>query len=523
MTLLLAVFTLLSRLVGFVRDLILASTFGADKQLDTYNAAFSVPDFMFNFFIFGTLTVAFLPIFNRDLIYDKVRAKEFASVVYTLSVLAISVLSLIVFIFTPALIRFLFPAFGGQQIDLTIIMTRVMLFSPVLFTASNIAAILLQSNNKFLPTAISPIFYNLGIIAGAVLFSKYFGVVGLAFGVILGALMHAFINILPLRRLAWQIRVSFNFKMAELKELWRLYLPRLFAFDTFYISLIISILVAQFLAEGSITVFKFASNLEAVPIGIFALSFAVAAFPSLSQAWAAKHIEDFKGIIRHSSIQILFFIIPLSALMFVLRAQIVRLVYGHGKWGWDETFLTAQTLGFLVISLFAQGLLPLFAESFYATHNTVIPVAVSIITALVNIVLAIVLAEAYGVVGLAAAASISAVVSFSLLFIFLRLRIGRLGGLVIAERVLKILIATGIAAIGAYATLYAVAPVVGTSTSVGVFIQALLASLVGLILYMIAALLLALPEARAAVSRTAGFVARITRPLNEIISYVERL
>ncbi|OGE84654.1 MAG: murein biosynthesis integral membrane protein MurJ [Candidatus Doudnabacteria bacterium RIFCSPHIGHO2_02_FULL_46_11] len=520
-TLVLAIFTLLSRLLGLVRDLILAGTFGVGAELDTYNAAFRIPDFLFNFFILGTLTVAFLPIFNRDLMVDKERAERFAGAVYALSVAGMAVVSVLVFAFASPLVQGLFPSFSPEQQALTAKMTRLMLLSPILFTASNMAAVLLQSFNKFLPTALAPILYNFGIIIGALVFSQYLGLMGLAYGVILGAIMHAVANIVPLKTLPLKLYFSFNTKLVEFKELWRLYLPRLFAFDTFYLSLFIATLVAQGLAAGSITAFTFAHVLYGVPAGIFAISFAVAAFPALSQAWAVRQYQDFKSIVWRTSLQILYFIVPISALMFIMRLQIVRLVYGRERVGWEETILIAQTLGVLLISLFAQSLIPLLARSFYATHNTAIPVLVSLITTAINVILAIRLSQTYGVVGIGIATTIAAITGFIILLFLLRLRVGRVGALTITERLLKILISTIVAATGAYAALYTVAPAVNTGTALGIFIQISVATVLALIIYLITGLLLNLPEAKTVVRRTGSWLKALARPVDALVSYIE--
>ena len=519
---LLAVFTLLSRLLGLVRDRILAGNFGAGVELDSYTAAFSIPDFLFNLLIFGTLTAAFVPIFSRDLVQDREKAANFASVVYTVSVSAIFLLAVILFILAPQLVGLVFSRFSPEKQALTAQMARIMMFSPVLFTASNLAALLLQAHNRFLPTAISPILYNLGIIAGAVWFSGSLGIVGVAYGALLGAILHTLFNLISLKTIALRLRFVLAFGMAEMKELWRLYLPRLFAFDTFYIGLVVSLLVSQRLADGSLTIIKLASNAQAVPIGIFALSFVVAAFPNLSQTWALAHRDDFKRILVLTATQILFFVVPLSLLMFIMRAQIVRLLFGGPRFTWEDTYLTAQTLGVMVLSLFAQSLIPLLAKSFYATYNTKIPVFVSLFTAGLNVILAFVLSDYFGVVGIGLAMSAASLVGFVLLFVLLRRRVGRLNGWLVAERVLKILIASIVAATAAFAALYAVAPLLNTHTFFGLLLQTAAAAAVGLILYLIAGLLLNLAETRSFLSHGRAWLLRLLRPLNALVSYAER-
>lgn len=512
-TLILAVFTLLSRLVGAARDVIFASTFGAGSFLDTYQAAFRIPDFITNFFILGTLSVSFLPVFNKLLVRNQERARELSNAIFSISVSAVAAFCFLVFLFTPFVIDIIAPGFSGSQRETAVLFTRILLISPVIFTASSLASVILQSYHKFLPTALAPIFYNLGIISGALFFYKIFGPVGLMYGVVLGAAAHLAINLWPVFKLPIRPKISFNLGLPELKEVWRLYKPRLLALDNLQVSLLIGTIIGSTLAAGSISVFNLAENLQAAPLGIFALSFAVAAFPKLSKTWAQGNIEEFKNTIVKTSIQILFFIVPISAMLFIMRAQAVRLLYGHGQFDWQDTIFTAQTLGVLALSGFAQSLSPLLARAFYAAHNTFIPVVVSIVTMVSNVALALIFSRLWGVIGLGAAASVAAVISFFMLFILLQKRLGSVRSAPATESVLKILIASSFAATFSYASLYAVAPVANMATSLGILIQMAAAASVGLAVYLITGLLLNLREARAFAQTLKLALLRIGRPI----------
>lgn len=517
-TLILAIFTLLSRVVGAARDIIFASSFGAGEFLDTYQAAFRIPDFITNFFILGTLSVSFLPVFNKLLVRNEERARQLSNTIFSISIVGVSVLCFLVFLFTPFVLNLVAPGFEGEQRELAILFTRILLISPIIFTASSLSSVILQSYHRFIPTALAPIFYNFGIILGSLVFYKFFGPVGLMVGVIVGALAHLAINFIPVSKLPIRPKISFNFSLPELKEVWRLYKPRLLALDNLQVSLLIGTAIGSTLAAGSISIFNLAENLQAAPLGIFALSFAVAAFPQLSKTWAHGNVEEFKNTIVKTSIQILFFIIPISVLVFILRAQFVRLLYGHGQFDWQDTILTAQTLGVLALSAFAQGLTPLLARAFYAAHNTLIPVVVSVISMISNVVLAIVFSKLWGVIGLGVSASVAAVISFTLLFILLQKRLGSVRGIPATESVLKILIAATFAATFAYASLYAIAPVLDTATTIGILIQMVVASAVGVAIYLVTGLLLNLREARALTETVRLAVLRIAKPITAFVN-----
>jgi putative peptidoglycan lipid II flippase len=423
----------------------------------------------------------------------------------------------LLFFATPVLTDLVVPGFNATQRQLTIQLTRIMILSPVFFTGGVIASVLLQSYNRFLATSLAPILYNLGIIFGATVLYKWMGPTGLACGVILGALMHMVIQLWDMRKLPIKLNLSFNTNLKSVREVWKMYLPRLFFFDISQISLLISSIIGSYLAAGSISIFSQASNLQAVPLGIFAISFAVAAFPGLSKSWADNNIDYFKKLLSTTTVQILFFIVPLSALMIILRAQIVRIFLVHGqRLGWQEIILTAQTLGILSIALIAQSLTALLSRGFYATHNTVSPVIVSVFTAIVNILLAILLSKHWGVLGLAAATTISSVLNFTLLAVLSRLKMGKVFEFAVLESSLKIFIAAVFAASSAYATLYAVSPVINTSTILGLIIQTLCATGFGLVVYLIIGLLLNLHEARSFVRTLQLWLSKLARPLSAV-------
>jgi putative peptidoglycan lipid II flippase len=225
-------------------------------------------------------------------------------------------------------------------------------------------------------------------------------------------------------------------------------------------------------SEGSISVFNFANNLQSFPVGVFGLSFAISSFPFLAEAFSKNDALSFKNYFSQTFSKILFFIIPASMLLLIERAQIVRLILGTGKFDWEDTYLTAQSLGFFSIGLFAQALIPLVARAFYSIQDTKTPVIIGIISVVVNIIASLLLIKPLGIMGLAFAFSIASFVNILLLLVMLRLKVGDLNDSEILISTLKIIFISLVMGAVAYLALNIIAPLVNMRTFWGIFTQA---------------------------------------------------
>lgn len=496
-------FTLASRLAGLVRDRLFASQFGAGDVLDAYYAAFRVPDFVFNLLILGTLSIAFIPVFSELLMLDKQKANRTANTILNSTLILMSVVCLVLYIFVEPLTKALVPGFSGNKLLDTVALTRLFLLSPVIFTVSNVFTSMLNAQKKFLIVGLAPVLYNLGIIFGLLTLYPAYGIIGLGYGVILGALLHLSIQIPQAILLGFRWRWVLDFKDAAFKKMTRLFVPKIFGLDNSQISLLIGSVIGSLLASGSIAILNLANNLQAVPLGIFALSISVAAFPQLSESFAQKDNQGFLRTLSKSLIQISFFIIPIAVTILLLRAHIVRLVYGAGNFSWDDTILTFKTLGIFATSLFSQSLAPLLARSFYARQNTIIPVIINSFIMILNTALAYFLGKAYGVIGIAAGFSIASVFNLILLFAalhyFLRRDIEadelKFSELKIFKQIGKIASAALASGFAMYGALYAIEPFVNTRTVLGLLLQAGAAGLVGSVIYLMMASRLGLKQA----------------------------
>lgn len=500
--------SLLSRLVGLMRDRLFASHFGAGDTLDIYYAAFRIPDFVFNLLVLGTLSVAFIPVFTELLIQDRERAYKNANTILNFSFLIMAAACLFLLVFARPLTKLLVPGFVGQKFENTVLLTRIFLISPVIFTLSNVFSSILNAQKKFLVVGVAPILYNLAIIFGLLILYPKFGITGLGLGVVLGAALHLLVQVPEVVKSGFSWQPILDLKDQALHKIAKLFVPRIFGLDNSQISLIIGSVVGSILASGSIAIFNLANNLQTVPLGVFAISYAIAAFPLLSEHYARKDERGFTYTLSETLIQMLFFIIPISILLLLFRAHIVRLIFGAGKFNWQDTILTFNTLGVFSFSLFGQALTPLLARAFYARQNTTIPVGVSLLTMALNAILAYHFGLIYGIVGVAAAFSIASVLNALILFFIMRYQLAKsdLDSLgkhylqafdhQIISSLFKIILASCFMGAAGYGTLYAVAPFVNTHTGLGLLIQAALAGLVAVVVFLVFAAYLSLPQGK---------------------------
>jgi putative peptidoglycan lipid II flippase len=480
---LIAFFSIISKLLGFLRDRLLASYFGAGEILDSYYAAFKLPDLIFNTLVLGALASAFIPIFTKVWLEDKDKAIRLSNTILNYLLGALIVLAALIFIMAPYLMKFIVPGFGSEQLSMTITFTRIMLLSIVFFGLSNVFGGILNSLKKFFSFSLAPVFYNLGIIFGITVFYPAMGIVGLAWGVVFGSLLHFLIQLPETLRSGWKYRFLWRIT-AEVKRILKLMLPRTLGLAAGQLNQVIITMVASTLMAGSIAIFNLANNLQSFPISIFGVSLAIAVFPVFSEALARADKDKFRQTFSIHFRRVIFLVIPASVFILLLRAQIVRVILGSGNFDWADTYYTAQVLGWFMVSLFAQSLIPMLARSFYALEDTKTPVVISLVAIAINIIGSIFLGRRFGVEGLALAFSVAAIVNMLLLLMALRIKVGYLDDKKIIWSTFKISCNSIAAGLAVYGMLRVMAELVDTRTFIGIFTQGLVSGLVGVIVYL---------------------------------------
>ncbi len=487
--------SLASRLVGLLRDRILAATFGAGDVLDAYYAAFRIPDFLYNLVILGALSAAFIPIFTE---YLETRTKEemwrLAGRVLSVISVVMGVACLVLFLFAPAIVPLTVPGFSGEKLQATIALSRIMLFSTFFLALSAVMGGVLQSMRRFFAFSLAPVLYNIGIIFGAVVLVPFLGIIGLGVGVVIGALFHFTVQYFVAKGLGMRFWHAPTFRDSGVRRMLALMAPRTAGLAVAQVNLIVILAFASSLSKGSVTVLNFAMNLQYVPIGLFAISFAVAAFPKLSRHASSNDAPAFRQALHDATRMILFLILPSAALLIVLRAQIVRILLGAGAFDWDATIRTADALAIFAFSLLPQALYPLYARAFYALQETWRPFFIGVAMEVANLFLAWQLYGRFGVAGLALAFSLASWFGIGLMFWQLRRKTGSLG--------LRMLLPSyGIAILGSIVLMtsaYLIRTMIGTwiplRTLWQVVLQAGCAAMVGCAGFIGIAILLRSPE-----------------------------
>lgn len=478
-----------SRLIGLVRDRMLASTFGAGDVLDTYYAAFRLPDFIFNILVLGALSSSFIPIFLQYWHSQdgdrRAEAWRITNTVLNLLLVTLVGFSIVAFLLAPWLMHWLVPGFSAEKREATTLLTRIMLGSIIFFGVSNVLSGLLNSFRRFLAFSLAPIMYNVGIIFGIYVLVPRWGSAGLAIGVVLGAATHMLVQLPTAWRLGWRYRWHIDFNHPGVKKIWRLMIPRTLGLAVVQINQMITNVIASTLAVGSVAVFNLADNLQSFPINVFGVSLAVSAFPVFSRAFAEQDTVGFVGHFSESFRRILYLIIPASIAILLLRAQIVRLILGTGNFNWTDTVLTAQTLGIFAVSLFSESLIPLMARSFYAFHDTKTPVLISGIAVALNVSLGFWLSRSFGIIGLVSGFAIASILNMMLLLATLRVRFGDLDDIKIIRSTVKIIFGSIVLGGVIQIMKYAIAPMVDMHTFFGVLIQTVVALVAGGLAYLL--------------------------------------
>lgn len=480
----LAIASLLSSMLGLLRDRILTANFGTGGILDGYFMAFKIPDLLYNFLILGTLSISFIPIFTEYLTKGKKdEAWRIANSVLNTTLIVVGVFSIALVIFAPFFVGLVAPGFSGEKYDSTVKLMRLVALSPIIFSVSSIFTSILNSFKRFFIASLAPIVYNLGIIIGVVFLYPKMGVWGLGVGVLVGALFHLLIQLPAAIKSGYRYQGVIEIS-SGIKEIWKMYLPKIFLIDISQVSLFVGSIIAS-TQDKAVSIFNLAYNLNSLPIGLFAVSFVVVVFPKLSEMYAQDNLAGFKKQFCETLTQILFLILPISFMLFALRAQAVRLVYGTGKFTWEDTQLTLATLGFFAISLFSQGLISLINRSFFARHNTKTPMMVGIGITILNVILSINLVKtSLGITGLALAFSISSILNFLILGGILYYKLGGFDGRELARSISKIIIASLVMVVAVQVVKIFIGKNIDLDTFMEVFIQTLASGAVGVLVYL---------------------------------------
>ena len=424
--------TVLSRIMGMVRDMVVSRLFGAGLATDAFFAAFQIPNMLRRFFAEGALTSAFVPTFAEYYTQqDEQETRDLANTCFTLLTVIMAVLTILGIIFSPAIVGLMFPGFRelSGKFDLTVLLNRMMF--PYIFFISLVALCMgiLNTVRHFFTPAISTVFLNIAMILCAVFLHDRFQVpiLSLAVGVLVGGLLQLLLQLPTLYRKGFGIRPRFDFRHPAVRRIALLMGPSVFGVGVYYINLTVSNILASLLPQGSVSYLYYAQRLFEFPQGIITVSVAQAVLPSMSRQAAAGELEQLKESLRFGLKITLFITIPAMVGLMVCATPIFSLLFMGGEFDYAKAVKSAEALRYYSLGLAVVALVRVLIPAFYALKDTRTPVVTAFIAFLLNAAFSLMLMGQLLHGGLALATTLSAGGNMALLLLLLRRKIGPFG------------------------------------------------------------------------------------------------
>jgi putative peptidoglycan lipid II flippase len=434
-TVLLAVAVMLSRVIGYVREMYIAWAFGAGPQTDAYVAGFTIPDWLNYLVAGGTASITFVAIYTRFLAEKKEHeAQKTFSVIITVMTAVLGLGVVLAEIFTPQIERHWFSGFSPEQLELCVHLTRILLPAQIFFYVGGVVSAVLLSRRLFLFPAFGPLLYNVFIILGGVLLSRSLGIASLAWGALAGSIVGPFlINAIGAVRVGTGYSISFDIRNAAFREWVRLSIPLMLG-----VSLVTADdWILRYFASGGvgdIARLNYAKRLFAVPIAVLGQATGQASLPFFARLFGEKKLEEFAAVVSGSIYRIVAASLLATSLMMATALPLIDLVYRRGRFLFSDSQQTASYFFIFSISLAFWAAQGLYARAFYAAGNTLTPMLASTLITAASIPLYSALWRAFSTVGLAVASDVGIVANTAALAILLhRRRLVRLGELQWAE------------------------------------------------------------------------------------------
>lgn len=437
-------FFVLSRALGLVREVVIGAQFGTSAELDSYLAAFRVPDLLFQLMAGGALASAFIPTFSVRLTRGgRAAAWRLASIVLNLVVVVMTLAAIVAMIVAPWLVdNILAPGFTPGQQALTVQLMRILMVSTILFAVSGLVMGALNAVQHFLLPAAAPVVYNLAIIAGALFLSPTMGVRGLAVGVLIGAAGHLLIQVPGLIHVGARYWPVLDRHDPGVREIAILMGPRVLGLAAVQLNFWVNTALASTLSPGHLAALSYGWLLMLLPQGVFAQAVATVAFPTFATQVANGDLGAMRRTFGMTLRSIVFFTMPATVGLILLATPLVTALFQRNAFTAESTALVVTALQFYTLGLVAHSVVEIVARAFYALHDTATPVSVGIGAMFVNVVLSFLLLIPMAQGGLALANSIATTLEMVLLLWLLRRRLGGLSGRGLSGAVLRMALAS---------------------------------------------------------------------------------
>ena len=425
--------TLVSRVVGFVRDIVVALVFGAGPVTDAFFVAFRIPNILRRLLAEGALSTAMIPVFSEYLVTrSRPEVLRMLRAVLALALVALGVAVLLGIATAPWIVKVIAPGIADDPArgGLAVLLTRVMFPYVVLVGLAALAAGALNAQGRFFVSALGPAVQNVGMIVAIPLLASRVDppILSLAIGVLLGGVGQVLVQLPSLHRCGLLVLPASEFRHPALARLVRLLLPAVFGLAAVQVMVFVNTLLASLLRPGSISYLYYADRVMEFPLGVFGIALASASLPVMARQAAASETRGVTDTLNFSLRLAVYVSLPAMAGLVVLRTPIIRVLFERGKFGLAETAATADALAWYAIGLVAFAGSRIAAQVFYALGEAGTAVRLGIVAVGANVLAALVMMAPLGHAGLAGASSVGAYVNLVALLWVARRRLGPLGG-----------------------------------------------------------------------------------------------
>jgi putative peptidoglycan lipid II flippase len=441
--------TFASRILGLIRESVIAYLFGAGLSADAFFVAFRIPNMLRRLLAEGSLSASFIPVFTE---YRQQRGKrqawELASTAISIASVILVLVAIAGIVAAPLIVKFIAPGFKAveNKQQLTILLTRIIF--PYIFCIGLAALFMgiLNSLHHFFAPALSPALLNICIITSALYLAPRLAepVVALAIGVVLGGVVQLVFQLPYLKQKGMRFRFSFDFKHPGVRRVGQLMLPAMLGLAVYEVNGLVDTLLASFLPPGSVSYLNYGNRLVQFPLGLFGIALGTAILPTLSRQAANGDLEHLKDTFSLGLRLVLFVSTPAMVGLMILGEPIIQLLFQRGEFGYSATVASTQALFYYAVGLCAYAGVKVTVPVFYALQDTKTPVKISIVAMIVNIFLNLILMVPLKHGGLALATALSSMLNMGWLIVNMRRRLGRLGGKKIFASFIRIALASAV-------------------------------------------------------------------------------
>lgn len=506
--------TLVSRLIGFVREMLMAHYFGAGAQMGAYRAAYILPNIFRDLLADVAISSAFIPVFSAYLGKgDRRNAWEVASTVINLMILILGAVTALGMVFTPQLVPLVAPGYVAKPATFgyTVILARIVFMALVFMGLSGVIMGILNSQGHFSAPALAPVIFNIFIILGIVFLAPKMGIISLALGVVAGSVAQLIFQIPYLRRYGWGYRFRLNLKHPGVRQVGALLIPVMISLGASEINITIDTRFASEIGESAVAALGYAIRLWTLPLGMFAIAISTVLFPTFARQADSGDIDDLRSTLSLGLRMVFLILLPAMAGFLALTTPIVRLIFERGAFTPEATSLTSTALFYYTFGLFAAGALYQVNRVFYSLKDSRTPMIVAVISIVANYIgdsyLTVYLPVWVGSLdlpsslswlgfphgGIALTTALVSILNLTVLLVLLRRRIGRIEGKRLAYGFLKMSAASILLGASALMVSNYVRSLLGL-TLIGQLSSVFLAIIVGATVYWLAAKLFRVEE-----------------------------